>query len=181
MSTVYQQEPPTSGKVVLSTTHGDIDLELWCTETPKACRNFIQLCLEGYYDNTIFHRIIPKFMIQGGDPTGTGRGGKSIYAQPFIDEFHQRLKFSHRGVLAMANENKPNTNNSQFFLTLDKCSFLDRKHTIFGKVVGETLYNLFGMAEEEIGENDRPKIPPRVLHTTVYIYIYIYIGDCESI
>ena len=68
-------EPPTSGKVVLKTSMGDIDIELWTLETPKASRNFIQLCLEGYYDNTIFHRLIPKFMIQGGDPTATGKGG----------------------------------------------------------------------------------------------------------
>ena len=79
MSNVYQQQPQTSGKVTLNTTEGEIDIELWTTEIPKACRNFIQLCLEGYYDNTIFHRLIPKFMIQGGDPTGTGTGGESIY------------------------------------------------------------------------------------------------------
>lgn len=67
----------------MKTTVGDIDLELWAKETPKACRNFIQLCIEGYYDNTIFHRIIKGFIAQGGDPTGTGEGGESIYEQPF--------------------------------------------------------------------------------------------------
>lgn len=87
-----------------------------------------------YYDHTIFHRIIAGFMVQGGDPTGTGNGGESIYGAPFIDEFHSRLKFNHRGLLAMANANKPDTNHSQFFFTLDACEFLERKHTIFGKV-----------------------------------------------
>jgi len=75
MSSNYVQEPPTTGKVILYTSHGELDIELWTRETPLACRNFIQLCMEGYYDNTIFHRIIPSFMIQGGDPTGTGTGG----------------------------------------------------------------------------------------------------------
>lgn len=74
MSTVYVVEPPTKGKVVLSTTHGPLDIELWPKEAPKAVRNFVQLCLEGYYDNTIFHRIIKDFLIQGGDPTGSGTG-----------------------------------------------------------------------------------------------------------
>ena len=112
MSTLYNQEPPTSGKVILKTNYGDIEIELWCTETPRACRNFLQLCLEGYYDGTLFHRIIRSFMVQGGDPTGTGRGGTSIYGAPFVDEFHSRLKFSHRGIVAMANQEKPNTNES---------------------------------------------------------------------
>lgn len=74
MSTIYVLEPPTKGKVVLDTTHGPLDIELWPKEAPKAVRNFVQLCLEGYYDNTIFHRIIKSFLIQGGDPTGSGTG-----------------------------------------------------------------------------------------------------------
>ncbi|GMF24510.1 unnamed protein product [Phytophthora lilii] len=86
-----------------------------------------------YYDQTVFHRVIAGFMVQGGDPTGTGKGGESIYGGAFADEFHSRLRFNHRGLLAMANENKPNTNHSQFFFTLDACDFLDKKHTIFGK------------------------------------------------
>eukprot|EP00877_Chromochloris_zofingiensis_P013098 jgi/Chrzof1/8041/UNPLg00086.t1 len=74
MSNIYNLEPPTKGKVTLKTTMGDIDIELWAKEAPKAVRNFVQLCLEGYYDGTIFHRVIKDFMIQGGDPTGTGQG-----------------------------------------------------------------------------------------------------------
>lgn len=112
MSNIYFQEPSTSGKVILKSTQGEIEIELWCTEMPKACKNFIQLCTEGYYDNTIFHRLIPGFMIQGGDPTGTGNGGSSIYGEPFIDEFHQRLKFAHRGIVAMANSGKKDDNGS---------------------------------------------------------------------
>lgn len=117
MSTVYQQEPPTSGRVVLHTNYGLIELDLWSSEAPKASRNFIQLSLEGYYDGTLFHRVIPGFMVQGGDPSGTGKGGQSIYASGpesngFADEFHTRLKFNHRGILAMANESRPNTNQS---------------------------------------------------------------------
>lgn len=74
MSTVYVLEPPTKGKVILTTSKGPIDIELWPKEAPKAVRNFVQLCLEGYYDNTVFHRVIKSFLIQGGDPTGTGEG-----------------------------------------------------------------------------------------------------------
>jgi peptidyl-prolyl cis-trans isomerase SDCCAG10 len=77
------QFPPTSGKIIIDTSHGELEIELWCKEIPKGCKNFIQLCLDGYYDNCKFHRLIPNFMIQGGDPTGTGDGGKSIYEAPF--------------------------------------------------------------------------------------------------
>lgn len=87
-----------------------------------------------YYDDTVFHRVIRKFMVQGGDPTGTGKGGESIYGKPFRDEIHTRIKFNHRGQVAMANENQPGTNHSQFFYTLDSAPHLDKKHTIFGKV-----------------------------------------------
>lgn len=78
MSAIYVLEPPTKGKVVVTTTHGPLDIELWPKEAPKAVRNFVQLCLDGYYDRTIFHRIIKGFLIQGGDPTGTGTGPYSF-------------------------------------------------------------------------------------------------------
>lgn len=77
MSNIYIQEPATRGKVVLETTVGDIEIELFSKECPLACRNFLQLCLDGYYDNTVFHRVVPNFIAQGGDPTGTGEGGES--------------------------------------------------------------------------------------------------------
>jgi len=149
-------EPPTEGKVILHTNRGPFDIELWAKEAPKAVRNFVQLCLEGYYNGTSFHRVIKDFMIQGGDPTGTGEGGESIYGQEFMDEIHSRLRFTHRGILAMAS-NGPNTNGSQFFVTLDKCEWLNRKHTIFGKIAGESIFNVVKAADGiDVDENDRP-------------------------
>ncbi|KAM3939147.1 spliceosome-associated protein CWC27 homolog [Leptodactylus fuscus] len=161
MSNIYIQEPPTNGKVLLKTTAGEIDIELWSKETPKACRNFVQLCLEGYYDNTIFHRVVPEFIVQGGDPTGTGTGGESIYGKPFRDEFHSRLRFIRRGLVAMANAG-PHDNGSQFFFTLGRADELNNKHTIFGKVTGDTVYNLLRLAEVDIGEEDRPVNPHKI-------------------
>jgi peptidyl-prolyl cis-trans isomerase SDCCAG10 len=160
MSQIYVLEPPTQGKVVLRTSLGDLDVELWPKEAPRAVRNFVQLCLEGYYDGTVFHRVIKDFMIQGGDPTGTGDGGASIYGRPFKDEFHSRLKFNHRGLIACANANAPNTNGSQFFITLDKAPHLDRQATIFGKITGETIYNLSRFNDVETKDDDRPAEPP---------------------
>ncbi|KAK2079026.1 hypothetical protein QBZ16_002716 [Prototheca wickerhamii] len=140
MSNVYNLEPPTQGK-----------------EAPKAVRNFVQLCLEGYYDGTPFHRVIKDFMVQGGDPTGTGTGGESIYGRPFKDEIHSRLRFTHRGLVACANRNEPHTNGSQFFITLDATPQLDRKYTIFGRVAGDTLYNLLRFNDVEVDADDRPE------------------------
>jgi len=165
MSNIYILEPPTSGKVLLKTTAGDIDVELWAKETPKACRNFIQLCLEGYYDNTIFHRVVKNFIVQGGDPSGDGTGGDSVYGQPFKDEFHQRLRFALRGLLAMANAGKDD-NGSQFFFTLAATPELQNKHTIFGKVSGDTIFNMIKLAEGII-EDERPLYPYKILKTEV--------------
>ncbi|KAM9330988.1 spliceosome-associated protein CWC27 homolog [Gastrophryne carolinensis] len=161
MSNIYIQEPPTNGKVLLKTSAGEIDIELWSKEAPKACRNFVQLCLEGYYDNTIFHRVVPEFIVQGGDPTGTGTGGESIYGKPFRDEFHSRLRFIRRGLVAMANAG-PHDNGSQFFFTLGRADELNNKHTIFGKITGDTIYNLLRLAEVDIGEDDRPVNPHKI-------------------
>jgi peptidyl-prolyl cis-trans isomerase SDCCAG10 len=147
MSNVYTLEPPTSGKVILITNYGNIDVELWTKEAPRACRNFLQLCMEGNYTNNMFFRIVKGFMIQTGDPTNTGKGGESIWGKDFQDEFHSRLKFSHRGIVAMANKNTSNTNSSQFFITVDKCPWLDKKHTIFGKVTGDTFFNALSISE----------------------------------
>ncbi|KAH1014778.1 spliceosome-associated protein CWC27 homolog [Dendroctonus ponderosae] len=165
MSNIYILEPPTSGKVLLKTTAGDIDIELWSKETPKACRNFIQLCLEGYYDNTIFHRVVKDFIVQGGDPKGDGTGGESIYGEPFKDEFHQRLKFARRGLLAMANAGKDD-NGSQFFFTLAATPELQNKHTIFGKVSGNTVFNMLKLAEGLV-EDERPVYPYKITKTEV--------------
>ncbi|XP_062899076.1 spliceosome-associated protein CWC27 homolog [Mobula hypostoma] len=166
MSNIYIQEPPSSGKVLLKTTAGDIDIELWSKEAPKACRNFIQLCMEGYYDNTIFHRVVPGFIVQGGDPTQSGAGGESIYGKPFKDEFHSRLRFNRRGLVAMANAG-PHDNGSQFFFTLGPADELNNKHTIFGKVTGDTIYNILRLAEVEIDKDERPIVPHRIKSTEV--------------
>ncbi|KAK6912837.1 Cyclophilin-type peptidyl-prolyl cis-trans isomerase domain [Dillenia turbinata] len=167
MSSVYVLEPPTKGKVIVKTTYGPLDIELWPKEAPKAVRNFVQLCLEGYYDNTIFHRIIKSFLVQGGDPTGTGRGGESIYGAPFADEFHSRLRFNHRGLVACANAGSPHSNGSQFFISLDRCDWLDKKNTIFGKVTGDSIYNLLRFGEVETDKDDRPLDPPKLISVEV--------------
>eukprot|EP00752_Nemacystus_decipiens_P004159 g3805.t1 len=169
MSNIYHTEPATRGKVLLHTSFGDIDIELWAKECPKACRNFVQLAMEGYYDNTVFHRVIRKFMVQGGDPTGTGKGGESIYGKPFRDEIHTRIKFNHRGQVAMANENEPGTNHSQFFFTLDSAPHLDKKHTIFGKITGNTIFNALRMGDIEADKDDRPLEPPRLVSVEVLL------------
>ncbi|EPS58643.1 hypothetical protein M569_16170 [Genlisea aurea] len=168
MSTVYVLEPPTKGKVIITTSYGPLDIELWPKEAPKAVRNFVQLCLEGYYDGTVFHRVIKSFLVQGGDPTGTGEGGESIYGSVFPDEFHSRLRFKHRGLVACAGAGSANSNGSQFFVTLDRCDFLDKKHTIFGKVTGDSIFNLIQLGEIETDKDDRPLEPlPKILSVEV--------------
>ncbi|PSN39805.1 Peptidyl-prolyl cis-trans isomerase CWC27 [Blattella germanica] len=166
MSNIYIQEPPTNGKVLLKTTVGDIDLELWSKETPKACRNFIQLCMEGYYNGTIFHRVVKGFIIQGGDPTGTGTGGESIYGHPFKDEFHSRLRFNRRGLVAMANAGRDD-NSSQFFFTLAAAPELQNKHTIFGKVGGETIFNMLKLEDALVDKDDKPMYPQKILKAEI--------------
>ncbi|XP_023338706.1 peptidyl-prolyl cis-trans isomerase CWC27 homolog [Eurytemora carolleeae] len=168
MSNIYVQEPPCEGKVCLETSVGDIDIELWSKECPKACRNFIQLCLEGYYDRTKFFRVVPDFIVQGGDPTNTGTGGESIWGKPFKDEFHSRLRMVRRGLLAMANAGKDD-NGSQFFFTLAATKELQNKHTIFGKVAGDTIYNMIRLGEGHIEDGDRPKYPHKIIKTRVLI------------
>ncbi|XP_062203191.1 peptidyl-prolyl cis-trans isomerase CYP57-like [Phragmites australis] len=167
MSSVYVLEPPTKGKVVVQTTAGPLDIELWPKEAPKAARNFVQLCLEGYYDGTLFHRVIKSFLVQGGDPTGSGTGGESIYGAPFADEFHSRLRFNHRGLVACANAGTPHSNGSQFFITLDRCDWLDKKNTIFGKVTGDSIFNLLALADVETDKDDRPVYPQKILSVEV--------------
>ncbi|XP_050403420.1 spliceosome-associated protein CWC27 homolog [Patella vulgata] len=166
MSSIYINEPPTTGKILLETTAGDIDIELWSKETPKACRNFVQLCMEGYYDGIIFHRVVKDFIVQGGDPTGTGEGGESVYGKPFKDEFHSRLRFNRRGMVGMANAG-PNDNGSQFFFTMAATPELQNKHTIFGKVTGNTVYNLIKLQESEVDGSDKPLHPYKIIKTQI--------------
>jgi len=119
--------------VVLETTQGKISLELYPKVAPKAVENFLGHVKSGYYNGIIFHRIIKGFMIQGGDPTGTGRGGESIWKKPFADEFSPNVVFNKKGILAMANSG-PQTNGSQFFITVAPTGWLNGRHTIFGQV-----------------------------------------------
>jgi len=120
--------------VVLETTQGDVVIELMPSVAPLAVANFVTHIEEGYYDGLTFHRVIPGFMIQGGDPQGSGRGGKSIWGRPFPDEFSTDVRFDEKGLLAMANAG-PGTNGSQFFITTSTPRHLNDNHTIFGKVI----------------------------------------------
>jgi len=120
--------------VVLETNQGIIEVKLFNDIAPKTCENFLGLVKKGYYNGIIFHRVIKDFMIQGGDPTGTGRGGESIWGGKFADEVVPGITFDKQGLLAMANAG-PNTNGSQFFITTAKTPWLNMKHTIFGEVI----------------------------------------------
>ena len=140
--------------VRLETSMGAIVVELYTDHAPKTCNNFATLASRNYYKNTVFHRIIPDFMIQGGDPTGTGRGGESIYGEKFEDEIRSDVKHTGAGILSMANSG-PNTNGSQFFITLAPTPWLDGKHTIFGRVKsGMQIVKRMGMVRTD--GQDRP-------------------------
>lgn len=125
---------------LLQTDVGEMKIKLFADKTPVTVNNFVFLVKEGFYDNTIFHRVISNFMVQAGDPTGTGRGGPGYR---FRDEFHPDLKHHKRGILSMANAG-PNTNGSQFFITHVGTPWLDNKHTVFGELVAgeETLMSI---------------------------------------
>ncbi|KAI4378538.1 hypothetical protein MLD38_016004 [Melastoma candidum] len=127
---VREGGPP---EVTLETSMGPFTVELHYKHVPRACRNFIELSRRGYYDDVKFHRIIKGFVVQGGDPTGTGRGGESIYGKKIEDKIKPELKHTGASILSMANAG-PDTNGSQFFITLAPCPSLDGKHTIFGRV-----------------------------------------------
>lgn len=167
-------------KALIKTNRGDITVKLFPELAPKTVQNFVELAKKGYYDGVIFHRVIPDFMIQGGDPTGTGIGGESIYGESFEDEFSREL-FNLRGALSMANSG-PNTNGSQFFIVnntnvpenmlsqLEGAGFpkeiieayknggtpwLDFRHTVFGHVL-EGMDTVDDIANAQRGPQDRP-------------------------
>ncbi|GFH49345.1 peptidyl-prolyl cis-trans isomerase-like 1 [Chaetoceros tenuissimus] len=143
--------------VQFDTSIGTFVIELYYRHTPKTCHNIAALADSGYYNNTIFHRIIRDFMVQGGDPTGTGRGGESIYGGKFEDEITRNLKHTGAGVVSMANSG-PNTNGSQFFITLKPTPFLDGKHTVFGRVYsGMSVVQRMGLVTTD--QDDKPKTP----------------------
>jgi cyclophilin family peptidyl-prolyl cis-trans isomerase len=142
---------------VIKTNMGNIELELFSKEAPKTVENFVTLAKKGYYKGIIFHRVIKGFMIQGGDPTGTGRGGESAWGSKFNDEIVPSLVFDKEGILAMANSG-PNTNGSQFFITLAPQPHLNGGYSIFGKVVkGMDVVKAIGNVKTASG--DKPVKP----------------------
>lgn len=153
-----------SRKVELKTTLGTFTVELYDAHAPKTTENFYQLASRGYYDGTIFHRIVPSFVIQGGDPTGTGRGGDSIYGRPFEDEIHKELKHTGAGIVSMATAG-PGTNRSQFFITLGPQPHLDGKHTIFGRVYSG-MDVIKSIAAVPTGAADKPLSDVKILKAT---------------
>jgi len=151
--------------VVFETNLGNVEIALMPEIAPKTCENFLGLVSKQYYDGLIFHRIIKNFMIQGGDPTGTGAGGESIWGKSFADECAAKVKFDKPGLLAMANRG-PNTNGSQFFITTAATPWLHMKHTIFGEVVHG--YDIVKKMESaKTGPNDRPVDAIRILKAYV--------------
>jgi len=156
------------GYVRLITSEGMLNIELHANMVPRTTDNFLRLCEKGYLANTVFHRLVRNFCIQGGDPTGTGKGGESAFegGKAFNDEFDSRLTHQGPGIVSMANSGK-NTNKSQFFVSLKSCTHLDGKHSIFGRVVGGlqllTVFNNW-----EVGEKDKPKKEISILRTEVF-------------
>ena len=153
------------GYARIHTSLGSLNIELQPEFAPRAVWNFVHLAKKGYYKGVIFHRNIRNFMLQGGDPTGTGKGGSSIWGKNFQDEFDGPLTHDARGTISMANKGK-NTNSSQFFITYRPAKHLDRKHTIFGKVVGgmDTLSRLENV---EISENEKRPLKDIVIQDVV--------------
>ena len=139
-------------KATIETTKGRIVIELYADKAPKTVANFVKLATQGFYNGIIFHRVIPGFMIQTGDPTGTGRGGPGY---TFADEIAPDLKHDGPGAVSMANAG-PNTNGSQFFITVAPASWLDGKYNIFGRVVeGQSVVDAIVAVERD--QNDRPR------------------------
>ena len=182
----------TGTKVTIETNHGNITIQLFDQLTPKTVKNFVELAQKGYYNGVTFHRVIPDFMIQGGDPTGTGAGGESIYGHSFEDEFSDQL-FNFNGALSMANAG-PNTNGSQFFIVTNEnlttnledqmraagypeeiiqhyvenggTPWLDHHHTVFGQVVdGISVSKEISRVPRNI--EDRPKDDVIIENVTV--------------
>uniref|UniRef100_A0A093V711 Peptidyl-prolyl isomerase CWC27 n=1 Tax=Talaromyces marneffei PM1 TaxID=1077442 RepID=A0A093V711_TALMA len=179
MSSHYNTEPPPTASVTLNTTIGPLHISLFAKQTPLACKNFIQHCLDGYYTDTVFHRIVPGFVIQGGDPTGTGSGGSSIFEDPEFeydpeardpnekvvlrDEIHSRLRFNRRGLVGMA-KSEDGTYGSQFFITLANTEReMNGQCTMLGRIEGDSIYNVVKIAEAELVEGtDRPVFAVKV-------------------
>jgi peptidylprolyl isomerase len=150
---------------VFETNVGTFEVALKPEVAPKAVENFVKHAEEGYYDGVIFHRVIKGFMIQGGDPLGTGVGGVSIWGKPFEDEVSNDVKFDKPGILAMANAG-PSTNASQFFITTAPTAWLNNKHTIFGEVISG--YDVVQKIENtKTGPRDKPEEDQKIIHITI--------------
>jgi cyclophilin family peptidyl-prolyl cis-trans isomerase len=155
-----QIDPAKNYKAHMETDKGTMVIELFADKTPITVNNFVFLAREGYYDNVIFHRVIADFMVQGGDPTGTGRGGPGY---KFQDEFVPSLKHDKQGILSMANAG-PFTNGSQFFITHGPTPHLNGKHTVFGQVV-EGLDVLMSIPPRDPGNVSAPAV--KILSVTI--------------
>lgn len=200
MSRVYSTEPQTSGRVIFETTHGPIEIHLWCRECPATTKIFLQLCLDGFYEKMLFHRIVPNFLIQ----TGALRHGNQealpekefeayrskLNSEEALSrrsyELNSRIRFNHRGQVAMALEVDDESNDDaaslqpQFFITLDEASFLDGKHVVFGTVSGPTVFNALRIGKTDVDEEtnqpteiseapriERVKIVENDIHTDI--------------
>lgn len=182
-------EPRTNGKVILNTTYGPLNIELWGKECPLACKNFIQLCLEGYYDGSSFHRLVPGFCLQGGKPTDTkskaydcyGSGSAIYEGGRFKIETHSRLKFGRRGLLGMVAHNdingkKLDVNGTEFFFTLSETPELNGVATLFGRISDDTIYNLLRMGDLEINpKTEEPLYAPVIINTKIELNPFEYI------
>jgi len=153
--------------VKLETNQGDILLKMMSKVAPNAVENFVTHTKQSYYDGVIFHRVIKDFMIQGGDPTGTGRGGESIWGEPFYNEINSSVLFDKPFLLAMANSGGTKTNGSQFFITTKEASYLNGKYTIFGSVIdgNETVTKIENVPTSR---SDRPLENQTILKATLY-------------
>jgi len=155
-----QIDPKKKYKARMETDKGTMVIELFADKTPKTVNNFVFLSREGYYDGVIFHRVIDNFMVQGGDPTGTGRGGPGYQ---FADEFDPSLRHDKQGILSMANAG-PATNGSQFFITHGPTPHLNGKHSVFGQVV-EGLDVLMSIPARDPGNVNAPAV--KILSVTI--------------
>ena len=148
-----QIDPAMSYRATIRTDRGDIGLDLWADRAPRTVNNFVFLARNGFYDGVTFHRVIKNFMVQGGDPTGTGSGGPGYQ---FEDEFHPELRHDTPGVLSMANAG-PNTNGSQFFITHVATPWLDDKHSVFGRVTSG-MQIMLAIPERDPSKRNSPAV-----------------------
>ena len=152
--------------VTLHTNMGDLKFEIYCDLTPRTAFNFLALTASGYYDGCTFHRNMKGFMVQGGDPTATGKGGQSIWGGKFPDEMHPECKHNRRGILSMANSG-PNTNKSQFFITYQKQPHLNSVYTAFGKLI-DGMETLDAIEKVPVSKKNKPLSEITIKNITIH-------------